>query len=253
MSFIEKRAQRVICISTGQVYRSIRDAARSAKMNPSSMLRAIKTGRMSAGKYWRILPAELSGSALDQWRMAELLSAAGYEHKEVTKMRKLINYTEMVGGITEMLMEHEIGCYKYQRDIYLYVDENGTGKLEIFDNIDGNSWLDDDHINVCGMSEINGDWSDVYQDVTSVADVLECSEEHLRDSVCEWIAVDTGHHYEIDEIEYNDVYQYIREHEPLRDIMMRAREDVIRDQYPEYVESAKVLLHEALIKADIEW
>lgn len=76
------KPQRVICLSTGQVYGSINAAARDYDLNPSSMLRAIRSGRMCAGKYWRLLPDELSGAALDQWRMAELLSAAGYEYKE---------------------------------------------------------------------------------------------------------------------------------------------------------------------------
>lgn len=71
--------QSVICINTGQVYSSINDAARDTGMQASSIMRAIKKGHMCAGKYWKLLPADLDGIALEQWRMGQLLSCIGYK------------------------------------------------------------------------------------------------------------------------------------------------------------------------------
>lgn len=71
--------QRVICINTGQVYSSINDAARDTGVQASSIMRAIKKRYMCAGKYWKLLPADLDGIALEQWRMGQLLSCIGYK------------------------------------------------------------------------------------------------------------------------------------------------------------------------------
>lgn len=82
MSTIDTRPQRVICLSTGQVYGSMREAARNHGVPASSIMRAIKGSRVCAGKYWALLPGELAGGSLEQWRMMQLLRCVGYEIKE---------------------------------------------------------------------------------------------------------------------------------------------------------------------------
>lgn len=83
MSYWSTKAQRVICLSTGQVYKSITDAAKNHGVPASSIMRAIKGSRICAGKYWSLLPENLDGIALEQWRIGQLLSCVGYEMKEV--------------------------------------------------------------------------------------------------------------------------------------------------------------------------
>lgn len=83
MSRWSTKAQRVICLSTGQVYRSITDAARDNGVPASSIMRAIKGSKICVGKYWKLLPSDLDGIELEQWRMMQLLSCVGYEFKEV--------------------------------------------------------------------------------------------------------------------------------------------------------------------------
>lgn len=78
----DRRPQRVICISTGQVYSSITDAGKKNGVPASSIMRAIKGSRVCAGKYWALLPAELAGESLEQWRMMQLLRCVGYEINE---------------------------------------------------------------------------------------------------------------------------------------------------------------------------
>lgn len=80
MSRWSTKPQRVICLSTGQVYRSITDAARVNGVPASSIMRAIKGSRLCVGKYWGLVPSsDLDGIALEQWRMAQLLRCVGYE------------------------------------------------------------------------------------------------------------------------------------------------------------------------------
>ena len=83
MSSWSTKAQRVICLSTGQVYKSITDAAKNHGVPASSIMRAIKGSRICSGKYWALLPENLDGFALEQWRIGQLLSCVGYEIMEV--------------------------------------------------------------------------------------------------------------------------------------------------------------------------
>lgn len=83
MSRWSTKPQRVICLSTGQVYRSITDAARDNGVPGSSIMRAIKGSKICVGKYWKLMPSDLDGIELEQWRMMQLLSCVGYEFKEV--------------------------------------------------------------------------------------------------------------------------------------------------------------------------
>lgn len=76
MAAISTKPQKIVCISTGQVYASINEAARENSVQPSSMMRAVKDRRMCCGKYYDYLPAELEGAdsaELSRWRMARLL------------------------------------------------------------------------------------------------------------------------------------------------------------------------------------
>lgn len=160
-------------------------------------------------------------------------------------MFELINYKEVLDELIELMMDHDIEMYRYQRDVYLYV-EHGYGYLEIFDNVGGCNWIDDDHTTVCCMRECTESWSDTWQDEQQIADVLGCTEEHLIESVCEWMAAEYGGYYEHDDIGYNDVYVYINHHQPLLDKMMAARAELIRDLRDEYADRAEYELDEAL-------
>lgn len=64
-------------------------------------------------------------------------------------MKKITNLDEVKRNLFDMIFELEFEENEYQTDIYAYYDEE-TGKvaLEYFENVGGNSWLDDDHITV---------------------------------------------------------------------------------------------------------
>ena len=62
-------------------------------------------------------------------------------------IKKYIENTEEIQQrLTEMLMEDAKEMCGYQRDIYMYIDDNGRASLDWFINVGGNSRLDDDHI-----------------------------------------------------------------------------------------------------------
>lgn len=144
-------------------------------------------------------------------------------------MRSLSNRYAVLDQIVELMMQHDIECTRYQQDVYLYIDDAGVGTVEIFANVGGNNWIDDDHITVCCMRECTTDWTDYYSEIDTIAYGLDCSYDHLIESVREWLEADTGDHYEEDEIEYDDVYEYIRAHEPLLEKLESVRADMIRN------------------------
>lgn len=143
-------------------------------------------------------------------------------------MRKLVNREDVLDQIVDLMIEHQINYTRYQQDVYLYIDDAGVGTVDIFANVGGQSWIDDDHITVCCMHARTTNWTDCYTDEESIANGLGCSYNHLIDSVREWLEVDTGDHYEADEIEYNDVYEYIKAHEPLLEKLEIERAEMTR-------------------------
>lgn len=81
MSEWSRKPLRVICLNTGQVYRSITSAGKDAGVHASTLMRAIQERRICAGKYWMILPDEITEASMERWRMAQLLGCVGYEMK----------------------------------------------------------------------------------------------------------------------------------------------------------------------------
>lgn len=63
------------------------------------------------------------------------------------KMKEIIltNEDEIREELTDMIMELDKARRQHHTDIYLYIDEEGKGKLHEFENPGGNSWIDDDH------------------------------------------------------------------------------------------------------------
>lgn len=144
-------------------------------------------------------------------------------------MRKLVNREAVLDQIVDLMMDHEISYTRYQQDVYLYIDDAGVGTVEIFANLGGNNWIDDDHITVCCLHESTKNWTDYYNEVETIAYGLDCSYSHLIDSVREWLEYDTGDHYEEDEIGYCEVYGYIVDHDPLLEKLESVRADMIRN------------------------
>lgn len=66
------------------------------------------------------------------------------------------NYDEVREQLIEELKDLELRKPNYQTDIYLYIDENGNGKIDTFVNVGGNSWINDDHITIyCDTEHYN--------------------------------------------------------------------------------------------------
>lgn len=145
-------------------------------------------------------------------------------------MIELKNRGEVVTAIAEAMMKHDAASTPYQEDVYLYVDENGVGRIEIFQNVGGHNWLDDDHITVSILEQCESDWTGCFTTEGDIAIGLDIKYEQLIESVREWKEVTDGLKYDADEIGYDDVYSYIKEHPPLWDRITDAYEQCVCDQ-----------------------
>ena len=167
-------------------------------------------------------------------------------------MIELKNRVEVVTAIAEAMMEHDAASTPYQEDVYLYVDENGVGRIELFQNVGGHQWVDDDHITVSILAQCESDWTGCFTTEGDIAIGLDIKYEQLIESVREWKEAADGWQYDEDEIGYNDVYSYLKEHPPLWDRITDAYEKCVRDQQEYYIERAVNDLYDALTEADRE-
>lgn len=149
------------------------------------------------------------------------------------KMRKfddLRNAEELRNELVEVLIRHDINRYPYQTDIYLYEDEDGSGRLVEFENVSGNSWLDDDHMLV---TEIHQRYDSIYDycegDIGTLAAWCGVEASELINQVADWL----GNEHETDDVilgdvTYDDCVRYVDHDEDLSGSFASSVEDWIR-------------------------
>lgn len=150
---------------------------------------------------------------------------------------ELKNYDELIPQIARLMMDHDKAHTGYQEDIYLYVDEDGTGTLELFQNVGGNSWLSDDHYTLHCMKECYTDWTDTFQEVAYIADALGWKLDVLKERVAAWRS-EHGEYTVADDVDFSDVRDFIEEHQPLLDKMYEAEDQCFEEAFSDYVDAA---------------
>ncbi len=106
-------------------------------------------------------------------------------------IRKYIENTEEVRQrLIRMLMDDASDMCRYQRDIYMYIDDDGHARLEWFDNVGGNSWIDDDHILLYRCRQHYESIEDSIDGIPHLADILNMTEDELVYAVCSSEVID---------------------------------------------------------------
>ncbi len=139
-------------------------------------------------------------------------------------IKKYIENTEEIQQrLTEMLMEDAREMCRYQRDIYMYIDDNGRASLEWYINVCGNSWLDDDHILLHRCKEHYEGIEDSIDGTAMLAEIINMTEAELVDRVCKDQEIDR------DDLQYADCISWA----------LWVYEDTIRAWYDECIEDAR--------------
>lgn len=122
-------------------------------------------------------------------------------------IKKYIENTEEVRQrLTRMLMDDASDMCRYQRDIYMYIDEDGQARLDWFVNVGGNSWLDDDHILLYVCLQHYEGIEDSIDGTTMLADLIDLTDEELADAVCRDAEIDR------EDLDAVDCYKWAFEH-----------------------------------------
>lgn len=159
-------------------------------------------------------------------------------------MAKISNYNAVLEELVSMMMEHDRDHTSYQEDVYLYI-ENGEGTLALFTNVGGNSWLNDDHITVMRLPELNTDWTDFVPNIGDIAEVLGWSVNSLRERAAAWHC-EQGRQFYAEEMDYRDIGEFIEAHDCILHQILDAEAEYIEDSRSEYAERAAMALDAAL-------
>lgn len=131
---------------------------------------------------------------------------------------ELKNHWEIINELEDKIIQLEIEKRAYQTDIYLYVDEDGNGRLVEFENVGGNGYLDDDHIVVYTDLEHHEDVWDYLDDTDEIAFALDMSVEELDRQASEWGGIG-----------YYGIRGYVASHPELMQKCTDAMNDLIRE------------------------
>ena len=154
-------------------------------------------------------------------------------------MLNIKNREETIEKLTEMLMQFDKDCNRYQTDVYLYYDsENQTAELDTFVNVGGNSWLNDNHYTIyCDKEHFETVW-DWFNNSTDIADVLEYSTYTEFD-------YDVREFFEMDADEtpdWDDYITFVKSNDEYMVKIMESYYDCIDELKPEYIHKAEEIM-----------
>lgn len=151
-------------------------------------------------------------------------------------IKKYIENTEEVRQrLIQMLMDDASEMCRYQRDIYMYIDEDGQARLEWFVNVGGNSWLDDDHILLYRCREHYDDIFDSIDGIPHLADILEISSPQ---SLILYLSLNLD--ISPDEVDFSDCCRYASDH--CMDTVRAWYEQSIEDAASDYADQADEIM-----------
>lgn len=139
-------------------------------------------------------------------------------------MMYIKNLDEIIDNLADLLYQFDVNLNEYQTDVYLYLDEDGNGRLEEFVNVGGNSWLNDDHRTIYTDKEHNNTVFDSFDNLGDLFDAIEISRDEITKRVMESTGLDE------DELEYWDFVSYIREDDELYSRLVEAYKGYLKDQ-----------------------
>lgn len=170
---------------------------------------------------------------------------------EVQSFDDFANADKLREELVEWLIRLEIECRNYQTDIYLYAErgEHGEiiGSLDDFINVGGNSWLNDDHYTLhCAKENCRSAYDDA-QSVDEFAYFLDIPEAELREHTVSYLKSinEADDDIKPEDVDWNEVCDYISHDEELDEKFQKAREAWIRSDFTdEFKEQADEIIRE---------
>lgn len=158
------------------------------------------------------------------------------------------NKDALIEAMADLLMQYDKDLNNYQTDVYLYLDGEGNGTLEEFQNVGGNSWKNDDHITIYSDQEHYGTMYNWYTESCDLAWGLGMEWEELRQEVREWLLEEGAIEPEdMDEYEpdYDETLEYIKENESYIDKLQEKFDAEIDANRSDYISEAIEIIEDA--------
>lgn len=130
----------------------------------------------------------------------------------------LKNYDEVLDGLKNILKDLDLRNSEHQIDIYLYLSKDGSGTLDTFYNVGGNSWINDDHICIyqrqprCDELWSDGDW-----DMDDILTALNKNKKDIFEELRSAGKIDEDS--DIEDISDEDYRYYIRKNQEYNNIL----------------------------------
>lgn len=151
---------------------------------------------------------------------------------------EIMNRKAVIEQLTEILMQFDKDCNQHQTDVYLYIKEDQTAKLDTFINVGGNSWINDEHYTIYSDKEHYDDgvfgW---IQDKREFAEILEIPQEQLDSEVRKFYKANDN-----DGISYSEYEQYLKHNDSYMEKLKSAYDDTIEEQRPDYAKTAEDII-----------
>lgn len=147
------------------------------------------------------------------------------------------NYDEVAQQITDLLVDWAKECADYERDIYLYYDEE-TQLGEIDYHI-GSGWLDDDHYTIYSrIGEPCYIW-DAFSDYTSsdIANILNIPLEQLEVETQDYFDMGIG-----EEPDFWSIRDYVETRDDYMELLWEAYGDIVEENHEFYEDEAYRIL-----------
>ncbi|MBR4320645.1 MAG: hypothetical protein IKI37_11865 [Oscillospiraceae bacterium] len=159
---------------------------------------------------------------------------------------RIKNYEETVETLARMMAELEKETHPYWTDIYLYLSDDGVATLCEYQNVGGNSWLDDNHYTIYrNPASCDGVLDRYFLDceASDFAEILNIPAEELLDAAAKFSGLDDG---EIPDL--CEVKEYLRSDSAHMAVLQAVYEESIDEMHDEYAECARCLINDFVTK-----
>lgn len=151
------------------------------------------------------------------------------------------NREAVVEQLTEMLVQFAKDMNAYDTDVYAYYNKDTQEvELDTFVNPGGNSWLNDDHYTIYTDDQHHEDVFDSYDNEGDLLAAATNDDKEEAKKVEKAIAEELE--IEVDEVDYSDIRDYIKNNEKYYDNLTNAYNDLVEEMRAEYAQQAEDII-----------
>lgn len=163
-------------------------------------------------------------------------------------MHPIKNADQIRRDLIQILIDDAVECCRYRRDVYMYVGDDDNAVLDLFTNIGGNSWRNDNHYCLMVLREHTDQITDNFETAEELAGALGMTENLLRLRTLDYFDFDDE--FEPDDVDWCDMCKYAEcEYADRLIVWMRERCDVMRSDFAEQADEIIRVFNERQLAA----